>query len=133
MGSGTTIPIWLLILERKKILLGIQLWIVHKELHQNQREFKKTTFKLTDTHQRTKFYIRETKTLKVRDPKLAANTLAKLDHTLKIQVKPAAVSIKKALWANKACNDSMSKSKQKQLIKLWVKDHKFQKLHQDIP
>jgi len=50
-----------------------------------------------DTKQRIKLYTREIRTQLVKDQKPVANTASnKLDHTLRIQVRWAAVSIKKS-------------------------------------
>jgi len=97
MGNGTTIQIWSPILELKIMFLDIHFWIVHKELLKSQRELKKMTFKPMDMHQRPKFYIREIKIQLAKDLRPVASTEAKLDHMLRLQVKPAAVSIQKVL------------------------------------
>jgi len=125
MGNGITIQTWLVILELKIIFLDIQLWILHQELFQKQRKLTMTS-QLTDTHQRLEFYTREIPTELARDPKPAASTVTKSDHMSRLQVKLAAVSIPKVVWANKTCNDSMNMSKPNQLTKSKVKEHKCQ-------
>ena len=86
------------------------------------------------TKQRTKLYTREIRTQLVKDQKPVANTEPhKLDHMLRIQVRWAAVSIKKALWARTQWIDSMSMLKLNQLIKFKVWDHKLLKYHQEFP